>query len=114
MAHERYEACIEACEICAAECESCATACLNEENVKMMTRCIRLDRSCADICILAAREMNRSSQFAEQVCRLCAEICEACADECARHDVDHCQRCAEACRDCAKECRVMAGQEVNR
>jgi len=112
MAHERYEACIEACEICAAECESCGVACLNEEEVKMMVRCIRLTRSCADMCKLAGQEMSRSSHFAEKICQLCAEICEACADECARHDVDHCQRCAQACRDCAEECRVTAGIEA--
>lgn len=112
MAHERYEACIEACEICAAECEGCATACLNEEDIKMMVRCIRLNRSCADMCKLAGQEMSRSSVFAEKICQLCAEICDACADECARHEVEHCQRCAQACRDCAEECRVTAGIEA--
>ncbi|PTY08116.1 four-helix bundle copper-binding protein [Opitutaceae bacterium EW11] len=114
MAHEKYEPCIEACEICAAECEHCATACLGEENVKMMARCIQLDRTCADVCSLAAREMARGSEFAERICGLCAEICEACAAECAKHQADHCQRCAQACRDCAEECRNMAesGEEA--
>jgi Domain of Unknown Function (DUF326) len=108
MSHERYESCIEACHDCAVACEHCATACLKEQDVKMMARCIALDRSCADICALAEREMSRGSEFASRVCQLCAEICDACAQECGRHKMDHCQECAEACRACAQECRSMA------
>src|SRR3569833_3141101 len=62
MSHERYESCIEACHDCAVACEHCATECLKESDVKMMARCIALDRSCADICALAEREMARASE----------------------------------------------------
>lgn len=72
-----------------------------------MVRCIRLDLDCAQICRLAAAYMARDSEFAQAVCRLCAEICQACGDECAKHSMDHCQRCAQACHECAKECRRM-------
>ena len=48
MSHVKYQDCIEACNDCMAACEHCATACLHEENIKMMVRCIELDRSCAD------------------------------------------------------------------
>ena len=75
----------------------------------MMARCIQLDMDCAQICRLAAALMSRGSQFAEDLCRVCAEVCEACADECSQHEHDHCQRCAEACRRCAEECRRMSG-----
>jgi hypothetical protein len=109
MSHEKFESCIEACQECVIACEHCASACLKEPDVKMMTRCIALDRSCADFCSLAVREMGRGSEFATEVCRLCAEICERCGQECAKHKMDHCQRCAEACRACAQECRSMAG-----
>jgi hypothetical protein len=108
MSHEKYRECIEACHACAAECEHCATACLHEEDIKMMVRCIELDRSCADVCHFAAREMARGSDFAERACELCAEVCDACAEECAKHEMDHCQACADACRRCAEECRSMA------
>jgi len=47
-----YQSCIEACEACLRACEICATACLREEDVQMMADCIRLDRSCADLCAL--------------------------------------------------------------
>ena len=108
MAHEKHKQCIDACYACASECEHCATACLGEDDIEMMTRCIQLDRTCADVCVLAAREMARDSEFAKHVCTLCAEICKACGDECAKHDMDHCQRCAKACHNCADECRKMA------
>jgi hypothetical protein len=108
MSHEKYKDCIEACHQCMEACEHCATACLHEDDVKMMARCIELDRSCADICSLAMREMSRGSQFAAQVCELCADVCDACGEECGKHQADHCQVCAKACRECAEACREMA------
>ena len=104
----KLESCIEACQRCAITCEHCSTACLNEDDVKMMVPCIMLDRSCAEMCALAAREMARGSMFANQTCRLCAEICQACGDECSKHQMDHCQECAEVCKECATACREMA------
>lgn len=109
MAHDTYRSCIDACNACASECEHCATACLAEEDVKMMARCIRLDRDCADICRMAAAWMARDSESAREICRLCAEVCRKCAEECARHEAEHCRRCAEACSRCADECEKMAG-----
>ena len=99
---------IDVCHACSTACESCATACLQEEEVEMMTYCIALTRSCADVCDLAAREMARESEFADQICDLCADICQACGDECAQHDVEHCKRCAAVCHRCADACRLMA------
>lgn len=107
--HEHYQSCIEACNACAVECEHCATACLNEHDVKAMARCISLDRDCARICFAASGFMAAGSDFAEHVCRVCAEICRACGEECRRHQMDHCQRCADACERCAEECEKMAG-----
>jgi hypothetical protein len=109
MSHDKYETCIKACQDCAAECEHCVTACLSEDDIKMMARCIELDRDCADICSLAAKLMARGSEFAQKFCALCAEVCQACGDECNKHaQMDHCKRCADACYRCAEECRKMA------
>ena len=74
-----------------------------------MADCIRLDNDCAESCWTAAAFMSRSSQFAQEICRVCAEICEACGAECRKHKMDHCQKCADACEACAEECRQMAG-----
>jgi hypothetical protein len=88
-------------------CNTCYSACLEEEDVKMMADCIRLDRECADICGFAVKSMQSNSPFASQICQLCAEICEACGNECKQHDHDHCQKCADACFKCADACRKM-------
>lgn len=106
--HHEFESCIEACIRCARACEHCESACLGESDVAHMTGCIHLDHDCAVMCWAAAGFMSRGSQFAHDVCRVCAEICEACGNECRQHKHDHCQACAEACLHCAEECRRMA------
>lgn len=108
MSREEFRACIEACYACAAACDQCAAACLKEEDVKMMARSIATDTDCADICRTAAALMARSSEFAQQVCKLCAQICKACTEECAKHKAEHCQVCAQACTRCADACSQMA------
>lgn len=110
MAHNEFDTCISACNDCADACDHCATACLQEPNVKDMARCIQLDMDCAAVCRLAASYMARGSEFAQELCGLCADICDECAKECAGHEMDHCQQCAEACKRCAQACRQMAGQ----
>lgn len=91
---------------CVLACENCATACLNEENVKDMAACIKLDRDCADICAQAARLLKRDSAIAHQYLVLCEEICRLCGDECAKHHHMHCQQCAAACHECAEACHA--------
>ena len=89
---------------CAFTCENCATSCLQEEHVKMMARCIALDRDCSDICIQAAQLLQRNSEISVEFLQVCEHICRMCADECAKHEHDHCQHCAEVCRQCAEAC----------
>jgi len=107
MLNSSYQSCIQACSNCALVCETCAASCLREEDVKMMARCIELDRDCADMCAMAALLMTRDSAYAKAFCKLCAQVCRDCAEECGRHSHDHCQACAQACRQCAEECERM-------
>ncbi len=74
----------------------------------MMARCIELDRDCADICAMAAILMSRGSEYAKEMCALCAEICRDCGEECSKHQMSHCQECAKTCMKCAEECERMA------
>jgi len=97
---------------CAAACEMCADACLDEDNVKMMVPCIKLDRDCAKICYTTASLIASHSQNAQSLVKICAEICKKCADECEKHKHDHCQQCAKACRECEEACRSYAGVGV--
>ena len=109
MAQQQFESCIEACNACADACDYCAVSCLQEQDPKMMARCIALDMDCAQICRTAASYMARNSEFAGAICQACADVCDACGDECQKHAMQHCQDCAQACRRCADECRRMAG-----
>ena len=105
--HAQNQSLLDALNACIAACEHCATACLKEEDVKMMARCISIDRDCADICAITARFVARGSEHAMHVMRECAEICGICATECEKHGahMQHCKECAEACRRCEQACR---------
>ena len=107
MNKDMYQVCIDACIECIDACNVCFDACLEEDHMKMMADCIRLDRECADICALAVKSMQSNSPFANEICNLCAVICKACGEECQKHDHDHCQKCAGACFKCADACLSM-------
>jgi hypothetical protein len=103
------QTCLDSCLQCLVSCELCATACLEQEDSQAMTRCIQLDRICADLCSLAARAIARRSDFVRQACALCALACRSCGKECAKHShSEHCKRCAAACRRCEKGCQRIA------
>lgn len=91
---------------CTLACEDCATSCLREDDVSMMSRCIQLDRDCADICLQAAILLKRKSEIGLPYLLLCEKICRMCAEECQKHETDHCQKCAEACLECAEACHA--------
>lgn len=108
MAHKENQSLIDALNNCAAECNHCATACLDEQDVKMLSNCIKLDLDCAEICRMTAGFVARGSAHARHILTECAEICNACAEECEKHShMQHCKDCAEACRKCAEACTQM-------
>lgn len=90
---------------CQAACNFCFNACLEEADVQMMTRCIKLDKDCSEICGLALSLVASDSEFSEDILELCIAACEACAEECKKHNYEHCQECAKACQKCAEACR---------
>ena len=94
------------------------TACMsNAQMAGMMTRCMMMCRDCADMCVMASCMMSRGSEYAKQMCEICADACDACAMECEKHasKMEECKMCAEACRACAKECRnMMTDKERNK
>ena len=94
---------------CINHCNHCADACLDEENVKMMVKCIRTDRVCATVCKATAEVLATSHSDVQGLLDYCARTCETCAEECAKHEAQHCKDCAEACRECAQACRGYAG-----
>lgn len=93
--------------ICQAKCNYCLNACLHEEDVKMMTKCIKLDKDCAEICSLTLSLFASDSDFKNDIVKLCIDACEKCGEECGKHDYEHCQHCAEACRKCAAALKAL-------
>lgn len=103
----KYQSVIQALNACAAACDHCYDACLQEQDIKMMARCIRLDRDCSEICKLTASALSRNSEVAKTLLQACADICRECGIECASHQkMDHCRECAEACKACEEACRA--------
>lgn len=90
---------------CASECDYCATACLDDEEVKSLSKCIKLNLVCADICRTTAIFIARETVHAEHIIKECTEICDLCAKECQQHDTESCKRCAEVCSNCAEQCK---------
>ena len=109
--------CIEACLACARICNTCGDDMIgmsHQSSQDLMARCIRLCRDCADICLLAAQWMGRTSAFAIRMCALCAELCEVCAGVCEEHAPHHplCGDCARDCRRCAEMCHKVVMESV--
>ncbi|MFQ6855364.1 four-helix bundle copper-binding protein [Streptomyces sp. 35M1] len=107
---QKLARCIEECIACAQACTACADACLSEETVAELTKCIRTDMDCADVCGATAAVLSRHTGYDANVTRAllraCAVVCKTCADECEAHADrhGHCRVCAEACRRCEQAC----------
>ncbi|WP_233880905.1 four-helix bundle copper-binding protein [Virgibacillus halodenitrificans] len=108
MSHEQHQQLLNVLHECMEACNHCYNACLQEDDIKMMADCIRLDRECADICGYLEQAISRGTPFVPELASVCAKICEACGNECKKHDHAHCQACAEACLKCAEECKKVA------
>ncbi|MFC3504023.1 four-helix bundle copper-binding protein [Micromonospora krabiensis] len=109
----KLAAVIDTLNACAEACTACADACLSEDMVAELTKCVRTNLDCADICTTTARVLSRHTGYDANVTRslleACATVCKACGDECDRHADRHahCRVCAEACRDCEQACRDL-------
>ena len=110
---EKLRACIEACFECAQACTACADACLSEDTVAELTKCIRSNTDCADICDTTGRVLSRHTGYDANITRAvleaCAQACTSCGDECEQHAGmhEHCRVCAESCRRCEQACRDL-------
>jgi len=100
----RNEKLIHALGNCINHCNYCADACLDEDDVKMMVNCIRIDRVCAEVCSSLSQILATGFEDVDDLVRYCIKVCTLCAEECEKHDMDHCKECAAACRNCVTEC----------
>lgn len=104
--HQENQNLLRTLQDCVNECNHCYQACFSEQ--MDMSRCIQLDRQCADICQLAISYVASGAEATHILLEACSQVCAMCAEECEKHVMDHCKRCAEACRRCAEECKVAA------
>jgi hypothetical protein len=115
---EKLRACIEACYVCAQACTACADACLSQDRVAELTKCIRTNADCADICETTGRVLSRHTGYdvnlTRAVLQACGTACKVCGDECERHANmhEHCRVCAQACRRCEQACRDLMSSLV--
>ncbi len=91
---------------CVIHCNYCADACLDEDNIKMMVDCIRMDRACAEVCSTTIKLLASEYSDVRGMVEYCYVTCIQCAEECGQHDMQHCQDCAKACRKCAEVCKA--------
>jgi len=109
----KLAAAIDALIACGEACTACADACLSEDMVAQLTKCIRTNLDCADICATTARVLSRHTGYDANLSRTlleaCATACRSCGDECASHaDMHrHCRICADACRAGEQSCRDL-------
>ena len=101
--------CIQAGFECA-QTPACADACLSEDMVAELTKCIRTNLDCVDICAATGKILSRHGNYdvgiTRAVLEACRTACRACAEECGQHASmhRHCEVCAEACRRCEQAC----------
>jgi Domain of Unknown Function (DUF326) len=109
----KLAATIDALISCSEACTACADACLSEDAVNELTKCIRTNLDCADICDTTARVLSRHTGYDANISRTlleaCIMACKTCGDECGRHadSHEHCRICADACRSCEQACREL-------
>jgi hypothetical protein len=94
---------------CYKACSMCLQHCLAQGGKHVAHEHISLLLECSDICRTSAAFLMSESNFAHELCGICARVCDACADSC--HFVDQMdldmQSCVEACRNSAESCRNM-------
>ncbi|MGA8853647.1 MAG: four-helix bundle copper-binding protein [Christiangramia sp.] len=103
----RNEKLITALGNCINHCNYCADACLDEDNVKMMKDCIRVDKVCAEACAALNQILATSYNDVQGLVEYCKKVCQACAKECEKHDTQHCKDCAKACKECVEACNTF-------
>jgi|SRR5690625_3201344 len=89
---------------CIYHCNACTDGCLDEEDIKKMVPCIRLNQICSTVCSGLATLLTIRSAEVDEMVRYCERMCVHCARECEKHDMEHCRQCARACRECEEAC----------
>lgn len=108
--HIEDEECIYDCLKTFEICTSCIQHCLSIGGKHADPKHIKLMMACAEISRLTSTMMLSKSEYAFDLCCLCAKVCEATASSCNKIDENDfmMQECSSACRKCAESCLKMA------
>lgn len=106
LSHEKYKACIKACNESIASCKLIEAHCTKMKDPKM-DKCIKLCKECITECTAAIKLMEENSPLAKAKCEECAKVCENCVTECSKFNMEECKKCATDCSKCAKACKDM-------
>jgi hypothetical protein len=102
------------CFACGETCTACADACLSEDMVAELTKCIRTNLGCADICTTTGAVLSRHTGYDATSpgpsWRPAVSPAQA-APQCEAHAYmhEHCRICAEACRRWEQACADLLG-----
>ena len=107
-ASDAFAECIAACTDCHQVCVETISAGVQRGGDHAHLLHLRLLMDCATVCDATRDLMLRSSDFAHQTARLCAQVCERCAASCERLEGEDMARCAAACRRCATLCNAIS------
>ena len=103
---------------CAQACTACADACLSEspDALPQLTRCIRDNLDCADICATTAAVLSRhtgyDARLTQAQVQAAAQAVKTCGDSCAEHrdTHEHCRVCEHACRETEQALNALLPQ----
>ncbi|MBX9853351.1 MAG: four-helix bundle copper-binding protein [Cytophagaceae bacterium] len=88
---------------CMRASEHCCACCLEHKDTFLLRNCIKLNRECAEVCLLTSRLLERDSQFTDDMIELCIKVCRMCAEECEKFtQFDFCKEAGDACRNAEK------------
>ena len=107
--HQTMQECVKICLECHRLCTSTIAHVLHGGHSHDEAPHLIALLDCAQMCLLHADFMSRSSPHQHHVTKECAEICTACAVLCeAQPNLDgQMKECARVCRECAKSCETM-------
>ncbi len=97
---------IDAVAACSQACTACADACLSESAAMLphLTKCIRDNLDCADVCDATVRVLSRHTGYDANLTRLqvqaAIQAVQTCGSSCSEHAQmhQHCGVCARACQ----------------
>src|SRR5258706_4854831 len=109
--------CIDECFDCAETSTACADACLSEATVAELTKTIRTNLDCADVCDTTGRVPSRRTGYDANLTRAalqtCITACRACADAPALRSATGTPTCTSTAGSAPKPAAAASGPARN-